>query len=258
LRASVVALLVLLAPLARADATKEACIAADTHAQELRRTGKLREALSTLESCTNESCPSIVRADCSDRVTEIRAAMPTVVFDVNVAETHVDLDGHPLLDRVDAHPIDVDPGDHTFVLSAKGAHETVRFTLSEGEKGHRVTWVVPEPPVRRIPPSPTPRILGLTSVALGVAGIAVGSIFGALTIADHSTVTSECPNDVCPSRDILLRANATNDESRTFGLASNVAFIAGAVFVAIGVVLYATAPRRARIVVGFNGLSGSF
>lgn len=258
MRAPIVALLLALAPVARADATKEACIAADTHAQELRRTGKLREALSTLDSCTNESCPSMVRADCNDRVAEIRKAMPTIVFDVNVAETHVDIDGRPFLDRVDEHAVDVDPGEHTFVLTARGAHETVHLVLQEGEKDHRVKWVVPEPIVRRIPPSATPRILGLTSGAIGLAGIVVGSIFGSMTIADHGTVTSECPNDVCPSRDVLARANATNDESRAFGLASNVAFIAGAVFLAIGVVLYATAPRRARIVVGFSGLSGSF
>ena len=260
MKAPITALLLIVAsaPSARADTTKEACIAADTHAQELRRTGKLREALSTLDSCTNESCPSVVRADCNDRVTEIRRAMPTIVFDVNVADTHVDVDGHPFLDRVDQHSIDVDPGEHTFVMNARGAHETVHLVLQEGEKDHRVKWIVPEPPVRRIPPSATPRILGLTSGALGLAGIAVGAIFGSMTIADHSTVTNECPNDVCPSSDILKRANATNDESRSFALASNVAFIAGAVFLAIGVVVYATAPRRPRIVVGLSGLSGSF
>ena len=77
-------------------------------------------------------------------------------------------------------------------------------------------------------------------------------------IADHATVTSECPNDVCPSHDVLVRANATNEESRTFGLASNVAFIAGAVLTTIGVVLFVTAPRRPRIVVGFGVVGGSF
>ena len=247
-----------LSPLARADTTKEACIAADTHAQELRRAGKLREALSTLESCTNESCPAIVRADCSDRVTEIHRAMPTIVFDVNVAETHVEMDGHAFLDRIDEHAIDIDPGEHMFVLTARGATETVHVRLAEGEKDHRVTWVVPERPTHLVPPSATPRVLGLATGGVGLAGIAIGGIFGALTIANHATVESECPNDVCPSRDVLVRANATNDESRTFGLASNVAFIAGAVLTTIGVVLFVTAPRRPRIVVGFTGVGGSF
>jgi len=258
LKTSIALLVLALTPLARADATKEACIAADTHAQELRRGGKLREALSTLESCTNESCPEIVRADCNDRVTEIHRAMPTVVFDVNVAETHVDMDGRAFLDRVDAHAIDVDPGEHTFVLSARGATETIRVRLDEGDKDHRVTWVVPERPTHLVPPSAVPRVLGLVTGGVGLAGLALGGIFGAMTIADHATVTSECPNDVCPSRDVLARANATNEESRTFGLASNVAFIAGAVLTTIGVVLFVTAPRRPRVVVGFTGIGGSF
>src|SRR5580704_14253945 len=59
---------------------KMSCIAADTDGQSLRLAGKLLQARKRLAVCSAASCPTIVRDDCVERIADLEAAQPTVVF----------------------------------------------------------------------------------------------------------------------------------------------------------------------------------
>src|SRR5258706_11586172 len=91
--------LVLLASTAHAASTKEQCMAADTRAQELRQDGKLLDALAQLDVCASAACPALVRADCTERLDEVRRVLPSVVFEVktasgaDVVDARVEMDG---------------------------------------------------------------------------------------------------------------------------------------------------------------------
>ena len=61
------------------EPTKLECIAANDAAQDLRRTGKLREAREKLALCVSTACPGPVREDCAQRLTEVDGVMPSIV-----------------------------------------------------------------------------------------------------------------------------------------------------------------------------------
>jgi hypothetical protein len=123
------------------------CIAADTEGQSLRLAGKLLDARRRLAACAAASCPSIVRDDCVERIADLEAAQPTVVFTATngdgrrLVAVRVTVDGIVAANRLDGRPLPVDPGDHLFVFDALGrVTAQMRLTLHEGQKrvGHAV------------------------------------------------------------------------------------------------------------------------
>ncbi|MGD0677816.1 MAG: hypothetical protein ABSC94_20565 [Polyangiaceae bacterium] len=80
------------------------------------------------------------------------------------------------------------------------------------------------------PPSPTsgPHILLWSAVGLATAGLATGSIFGALTFSARDTARSACPNNVCVPGGLGDIARARSDATvSTVGF--GVGLVAGAV-----------------------------
>lgn len=123
---------------------KMACIAADSDGQSLRMTGNLLRARKRFAVCSATTCPAIVRDDCLQRVAELEAAQPTVVFTATnglgrvVVAVRVSVDDDVVADRLDGRPIRVDPGNHLFVFEALGRLTTqMRLTLHEGDKDVR-------------------------------------------------------------------------------------------------------------------------
>jgi hypothetical protein len=269
LKRALAAAFVLVAQAAHAEPTTHECIDADTRAQELRRAGKLHDALARLDVCTHAACPEMVRADCSERIDEIERVMPSVVFDVKTSDGHdvvdarVEMDGKVLRERLTGRPVTVDPGDHTFVVTARGQSQTVHALLHEGEKDRRVAMTVA---LDVTPPQPhastrgdAQRIVGGALGATGLFGLALGSTFGAIAIAQHSEVAATCPDNVCPTEADRAAVEPKNAEAQAFAAASTVAFVAAAVLAAAGVVVYFTAPRAAaRVGLGPGGVFGAF
>jgi len=102
----------------------------------------------------------------------------------------------------------------------------------------------PAPP-HDAPPAPadeprglgTQRILALTAGGVGLAGIAIGSVFGAQAMAKHSAAQGECQGDACTA------AGMQDVQSgRSAGDLSTVFFGVGAAALAGGLVLWLTAP----------------
>ena len=96
------------------------------------------------------------------------------------------------------------------------------------------------------------RIAGLSLGGLGVAGVVVGSVFGALATAAWNDQKSACGTPAsCTSAG---HAAALGDHSTllTDGAVSTAAFIAGGVLLSGGAVLFFTAPGRASPATAFS------
>jgi hypothetical protein len=151
------------ATVARADEpTKEQCISANEEAFALRKSYKLLAARHKLAICTAPVCPTVIRDDCAERLSELAKAIPSVVFTVkdaggnDLSDVNVTMDSVVITQRLDGSAIEVDPGEHTFELSSASLPTVSKvLIISEGVRGRQeaVTLKVataPEPPHARL------------------------------------------------------------------------------------------------------------
>ena len=81
-------------------------------------------------------------------------------------------------------------------------------------------------------------VAGLTIAGVGLVGIGIGSAFGVIAMGKKSDVDALCPDETrCTAQGI-----ATNDEAKTAGTVSTVAFIAGGALLVGGVVIWLAVP----------------
>jgi serine/threonine-protein kinase len=158
-------------------------------------------------------------------------------------------------------PIPVDPGGHSIEASAPGRRTWQAQAVVEGPAAKASIEVpalaantsspVPAPPApvpgspgpETPPPAPsspgsTQRVLGVVVAGVGLAGIAVGSVFGVLAGGHKSDAGPHCSGTLCDATGISDLADA-----RTAATVSTIGFIAGGALLAGGVVLYLVAPR---------------
>lgn len=251
---------------ARADVTKADCVQADVKAQDARRGGKLSEARTQLQLCTQLACPAIVRDDCTRRLDDLERAQPTIQFKVkdasgsDVSAVKVSVDGVPLTDRLTGAPLPVDVGEHAFTLEVAGhAAITRRLVIQEAEKDRREVVSLadaPPPPAASVaapgptseaaapPPAKatmkTQKVLALVAGGVGVAGVAVGGVFGAMTLSSVSQQKKDCASSgSCQNPTQAASDYSTATTDRTI---ATVGFIAGGALIAAGVVLFCTTP----------------
>jgi hypothetical protein len=153
----------------------------------------------------------------------------------------------------------VDPGTHTIVVSAAGyADRSFSVTLEDGVR--QTLAVGPGAPVlATVPALPAPsstwtarKTLAVVTAGAGVAGVVVGSVFGAIAISNNNgsngsgcvSGTSTCTN-----------GTAVDERNAAFrdGNVSTAAFIVGGFAVAAGAVLWFTAPRSAAASTAYEG-----
>jgi hypothetical protein len=261
-----------------AGPTKEACVAANESAQDLRQAGKLREAREKLLICVSDACPGPVREDCVQRLNDVNTAMPTIVFEVkdpngnDVSAARVRMDGQPLVDRVTGGAVSIDPGEHHFAFAdANGsAHSEQTVVVREGDHDRHVRVVLAisgQPPVSAPaaglqPETPaetesgsTQRVIGLVAGGAGVAGLVVGGVFALVSKStyDHAL------HDECSNNPNTCSPQGAQDgrTAHTQATVSTVGFIAGGALLAAGAVLYFTSPRGTSVEVapsvGTNG-----
>jgi hypothetical protein len=173
--------------------------------------------------------------------------------------------------------VPVDPGQHTVRVTATGkkprqiAVSALAGTpptvlevtpLEDAGTGPPAPWTVgtvpaalpdrpPASPVDDAHPGLTQRSLAFVAGGVGLVGLVVGSYFGFDTISKNNASNS---SGCTAGSTACTNGNAVNlrSEAKSSGLISTVAFAAGAVFVAGGVVLYLTAPRASSpVTVGF-------
>lgn len=112
------------------------------------------------------------------------------------------------------------------------------------------------PPVERHASMPSLRVAALVTGGVGVAGVVLGGVFGALAISGKSA--AGCDGTVCPDS----ASQATLESAKGRADVSTIALIAGGVLVASGVTMWLLAPSpRAPSVavrVGPGVLSGAW
>ncbi len=227
---------------AYARGTDDACIAAANKATESFRAGKLLDARAALSMCAASSCLDPVGASCRQRLADVSQAIPSVVFFAKDGGGHDLASVKVTIDAAAPVPltgtaVDLDPGSHEVRFEAAGEDPVVRrLVLHQGEKNRREDVFF-----GGAPPSSSPdrgssplRTVGIVVGVVGVAGIAVGSVFGALAL---STKGSDCPNGVC-------QTGSDRTAAETQATVSTVAFIAGGLLLAGGVTMFFVAPRK--------------
>ncbi len=259
-----------------ADPTTADCLVASDASLKLGNERKLRAQRSQLLMCAQASCPADIRKECTTRVDELNAQIPTIIFQVkdpagaDLSAVKVTMDGEVLAPRLEGTALSIDPGEHTFTFEIAGQPPVSKgFVIRETEKGRRerITIGAPaaEPPVS---PEPAPasgeerssatglgaqRTLALVAGGVGVLGLGIGAVFGVTAISKHNDAAQKCP-DLCADGDGVKAWDA----ARTAGNLSTVGFIVGAVALAGGAALWLTAPASpagaTRVGVGPGGI----
>ena len=167
--------------------------------------------------------------------------------------TTVTRDGDPLGAPSLGVALPVDPGEHVIVAKTPdGVRHETRVTLERGQRRNVVldlsatapptsTSTSTPTPTATATPTPTPteagnplRTWAWIAGGIGLAGIAVGSIAGAVVMNDASTIHSQCPSDQSCSPSGLSAAS----QSRTFGAISDVGFAVGGAGLVTSLVLF--------------------
>jgi hypothetical protein len=134
----------------------------------------------------------------------------------------------------------VNTGAHTLVVRAKDREETTtNVSIAEGEnKRVELKLGAPKKAVAASAAAPaTDSSSGGTSplvyggFGLAIAGVAVGSVFGIMTLAKGSDAKTACPSGACTSQ----KAADDAKSGQTLGTISTIGFIVAGVGAAVGV-----------------------
>jgi hypothetical protein len=184
--AFVLALVLSLPAVARADSA-QACFDAAVDGQKQRDAGKLLAARERFIACA-KGCPEEVQKDCAKWLTDVDAALPTVVFGArdnsghDLLDVRVSVDGTSVGNTSQGKPIPLDPGTHNVRFEREGAAPIERtLVVRVGEKNRSVVAEFVQ--VQTAAPSvPTATwILG----GVGVVGLGVFAYFGANGLSDY-------------------------------------------------------------------------
>jgi hypothetical protein len=240
-------------PARAADPTPKACNAAYEQAQVLRKANKLRAARQELLTCSQAKCPGAITADCGPWLREVEGALPSIVVvardasGADVPAVKVSVDGAPLASRLKGEPIEVDPGEHTFVFEPeKGQRVEQTLIINVGEKNRLVQVAVrPEsaPAQKGAEPAPAPPPAeekkderkggmlwpGFVAGGIGLASLGASIGLWAKAKSDLSALRSSCAPH-CQAAQV--------DPIKTKGVISDVTFGVGVAGLGASVLLF--------------------
>ncbi|WP_437752492.1 hypothetical protein [Sorangium sp. So ce1389] len=164
----------------------------------------------------------------------------------------VKLDGQVLAPTAIGTLIPVDPGTHSIALQVPGGPVSERIErLGKGEKKRvALTLAVPPPPPPPPPPArprgaPAPdagaggrRVAIYLAGGLGLVGLAVGGVTGALAMERKGVVDKNCAGTACNHE-----GKTAADAMKALGLASTIAFGVGIAGAGGAAVLLLTEPK---------------
>lgn len=230
---------------ARADA----CLDASDEARAHLAARRLLEARAKLRLCAAAECDDDIRPLCEERLGEVVARLPTVVFDVKDADGH-DISSVTITVNGDTQAtpgveLTLDPGPHVIVFQAEGAAPIERrFVLVEREKGRREHVTIGGPATPKVvheerpPVRPPPRVgsmsllrgVGLATMGLGGGALGVGAAFGVTALAKESDAGCDSTN-VCDDP-------RSRHDARVAADTSTVSFVVAAALLGAGAILF--------------------
>jgi hypothetical protein len=168
----------------------------------------------------------------------------------------VKLDQRALGPAAWSNPLPVDPGAHWLEASLPGKRTWSQQIQVRGRGTTSIEVPVLADAAVAVPVEPPPsdggatasttstkRTVGFVVGGVGVAGVAVGAVFGAMTFSAKSEGNEHCPGDHALCDDIGLEHH---DRASTYATVSTIAFAGGLAALAVGTVLVltsGTAPR---------------
>jgi hypothetical protein len=239
----VVCALLATAATAHADQVAE-CIAANEHSLDLRDQGKLLDARGQLALCAASTCPDAIQQACRGRITELNAAIPSVVFEVrdaqgrDLTDVKLSVDGKPA-GTVGVTATPLDPGQHTFRFEATGqplAEKTI--TLREGEIEKRESIVVGTADLGVAKPAGDRKLLGVIVGGVGVVAMGAAGVLAIVAKSSYDDAAG-CSGTRCTEETGFEASNS----ARNLGNAATVVLIAGGVVAATGTILWLSAPK---------------
>lgn len=219
------------------------------------------------------------RAQAQTLDTALEARVPTVTVTVSGARegtaVNLSVDGVAVPSAVIGLPRRINAGHHVMIATTSTSEGRAEVDLAEGEKKD-VSIVLaatakPAPAATTTEEEPPPPaleshrsyVLPIVLFSVGGAGLIAGGVTGALMLAKQSSLSTTCPNHVCPPA-----AYGDLDTANMLATTSTIAFIVGGVGVAAGIVALiagkpsAPAPTQASIEpwvgLGWAGVRGTF
>lgn len=206
----------------------------------------------------------------------------TVVVSAATADMEVTRDGQKVPQAAWGVAVPVNPGDHEIRASAPG-RKAWSGKVSVAGAGGSVNVAVPaleqdsSPPAGATPagaasaetapaagtglfsgPGGTQRTVAVVSAGLGVAGLAVGTIFGVEMLSKQNDYKQH--ENTATGRCLDLQCQTLSQDAVQAGNVATVGFIAGGVLAATGVVLWLTAHKasKAEVVLAPTAHGGGF
>jgi hypothetical protein len=209
-------------------------------------------ALKTLERYVAAGGASIApdrRQQVDKEMDELRGRVAHVSFASNARGAEVSVDDVPLGTVPFGGPELVGAGRHKIVASKLGWGATTRIVDIAGGDNLTITLdlreetTAPQPLEPAAPPERAKPSYAATLVigGIGLAGVAVGTVFGVLALNDHATLSGECN----ASRQCPYGTQSEIDSFSRDGLVSTIGFGVGAAGLVTAFVLFAT--ERAKV-----------
>jgi len=209
--------------------------------------GHLLEARDALLACAHEECPSVVRVDCARWLDEVRAEIPTVVFEAIgdeglVTDVVVKMGEQILSTSLDGKPIEVPVGLSEFTFTrASGERKTFRVLLRQGETNRIVSAdfrsrdpalnaapaAAPPPQMTELRPVPTSVwLLGTATVVATVTGTTLGIVAKVKEGDAAGTCAPDCTDGVVSEiEDIALAADISFGVAIIAGVTTTILYL---------------------------------
>lgn len=185
----------------------EQCLNLHERGQLERSAGRLVEARSAFLQCSDESCPAVLRADCTDWFAETKLAVPSLVVtasrgDVDISLAELVIDGRSVSLALDGRQWELDPGEHIIEIRSEGGESFQKtVVLVPGQRARRVHFALKGPtdepqgaaPEQEDPFTfrPVPASVFVFAGA-AVVSFAVGLGFGAAGVRQNSSLEDQC------------------------------------------------------------------
>jgi hypothetical protein len=248
--------------------------------------GRLVEARDTLAQIMT-SVPSpgephqfrTARAEAQTLDASLEARVPAVTVTVTGAAggapVGLSVDGVAVPAAVIGLPRRLDPGHHVFVATTSTQEGRAEIDVAEGDKKDvsitlaTVAKPAPPPPVHEETPPPVPEshrsyALPIVFFTVGGVGLVAGAITGAIELSQQSSLSTNCPNHVCPPSQYsaLDGANVLATISTVAVIVGGAGLVGGVITLLVGGKSSAPAPTEARVEpwigLGSAGIRGTF